>query len=247
MKINCNVIKDLLPLCCEDIASKESKELVNEHCKECSECNSYFMSMREGEIVIEDNGRSLKNFIRECKRNTIALIAIFSYAILVLAAILVGIISKDMMGSAFLFVFRLFPIVGFFSGMVIATQKLPIKYIFPVVCGLVGVTYQNIVMMDFSNFEFLHLFFWPNFIAAVAGMITGVIRAKVGINENRRINAGMIAGIVIIAYAIWLYIYIGETYCLPIVLMICAVGIIVFNISFFLRKRARRNNEQKRL
>ncbi len=38
MKLNCKVIEDLLPLYLDDICSEESREIVEEHLKECEEC-----------------------------------------------------------------------------------------------------------------------------------------------------------------------------------------------------------------
>ena len=60
MKISCNVIRDLLPLYYEDIASKESRDLVDAHCKECPECTAILGRMGQNEIVINDNGSALK-------------------------------------------------------------------------------------------------------------------------------------------------------------------------------------------
>ena len=38
MKINCEVIGDLLPLYAENMASKKSRELVEEHIATCESC-----------------------------------------------------------------------------------------------------------------------------------------------------------------------------------------------------------------
>ena len=38
MKIKCEVINDLLPLYVDDVLSKESRELVEEHICECGNC-----------------------------------------------------------------------------------------------------------------------------------------------------------------------------------------------------------------
>ncbi|MFA7205237.1 MAG: hypothetical protein WC102_02800 [Saccharofermentanales bacterium] len=40
MNIDCNVIKDLIPLVNDDVASSQTKELVFEHCSKCSDCKS---------------------------------------------------------------------------------------------------------------------------------------------------------------------------------------------------------------
>lgn len=39
MKINCNIIQDLIPLVNDGVASQESEQLVLTHCQECEECS----------------------------------------------------------------------------------------------------------------------------------------------------------------------------------------------------------------
>ncbi|GKX30715.1 hypothetical protein SH1V18_31950 [Vallitalea longa] len=40
MKIDCEIIKDLLPLYIDGICSDKSKELIEEHIKVCDDCNN---------------------------------------------------------------------------------------------------------------------------------------------------------------------------------------------------------------
>ena len=47
MNISCEVIRDLLPLYADDVCSEESKELVEEHCGECRECQSRLEAMKK--------------------------------------------------------------------------------------------------------------------------------------------------------------------------------------------------------
>lgn len=66
--IKCGVIKDLLPLYADDICSEESRELVQEHLKECIECKeeleTYKYNVGIGEVddvkAVADFGRKLK-------------------------------------------------------------------------------------------------------------------------------------------------------------------------------------------
>ncbi len=50
MKLNCNVIRDLIPLYVDQICSEESKELVEEHLAECEDCSVIFRQMRSEEV-----------------------------------------------------------------------------------------------------------------------------------------------------------------------------------------------------
>ena len=50
MKINCNIIRDLLPLYADQICSDESRELVDEHLAECRDCSVLLQQMHNTEI-----------------------------------------------------------------------------------------------------------------------------------------------------------------------------------------------------
>ncbi len=48
MKYPCNLIRDLLPLYCDNVCSKESAEAVQDHMDVCEECKSIFTKMQQG-------------------------------------------------------------------------------------------------------------------------------------------------------------------------------------------------------
>lgn len=81
----CNLVKDLIPLYKEDLISEESKEYVEKHLKECSECRQY----SEGDIdFVEVNNEKTSNQLELMKKSInrrIRVIA-FSIAFLLLAA-----------------------------------------------------------------------------------------------------------------------------------------------------------------
>ena len=47
MKYSCNLVKDLLPLYIDNVCSEESREIVEQHLAECSDCKAYYISMGE--------------------------------------------------------------------------------------------------------------------------------------------------------------------------------------------------------
>ena len=56
MKIECNIIKDLLPIYVDNCCSTESKQFVDEHLKECEKCKDSYEHMKVSFInEIEDN------------------------------------------------------------------------------------------------------------------------------------------------------------------------------------------------
>lgn len=50
MKLNCNVIRDLLPLYADQICSEESRELVEEHLAECGDCSALLQQIHSMEL-----------------------------------------------------------------------------------------------------------------------------------------------------------------------------------------------------
>lgn len=58
--MNCNVVKDLLPLYLDDCCSEESRKLVEEHIKSCGSCCGLYESMKETgvtEIQLPQEGK----------------------------------------------------------------------------------------------------------------------------------------------------------------------------------------------
>lgn len=50
MRLNCNVIRDLLPLYADQICSDESREIVEEHLAECGDCSALLRQMHSLEL-----------------------------------------------------------------------------------------------------------------------------------------------------------------------------------------------------
>ena len=61
MKIDCEVIRDLLPLYADDACSQESRKMVDEHLAECSACSRQLEQIRKTEI--DDSLRNEKTSV----------------------------------------------------------------------------------------------------------------------------------------------------------------------------------------
>ena len=91
--IKCEIINDILPLFVDDVCGKESRELIEEHVKECASCRTKLENMR-GEVNLsvqcEDNpqdGDILKSIKKRfLKKNVI----VASVSILLSIAILIS-------------------------------------------------------------------------------------------------------------------------------------------------------------
>ena len=94
-KINCSLIKDLLPLYIDNLCSKETTEIVSNHLEICEDCNKEYEILKTEPKVKpqEDNSRELikkvnKKFGRDKKRAVLKVIAI-----VIASVIFVGIIA----------------------------------------------------------------------------------------------------------------------------------------------------------
>jgi hypothetical protein len=82
MKVKCEVIGDLLPLYIDEVCSKESKMIVEEHIKECRLCYEK-LRIQESEMIVDvnsinENLKSKEPFKRIKKSYAIRLIAILA-------------------------------------------------------------------------------------------------------------------------------------------------------------------------
>ena len=60
MKITCDVIKDSLPLYVDEVLSKDSNALVEEHLKECPHCSHILSELRSDIATPEKNVDDIK-------------------------------------------------------------------------------------------------------------------------------------------------------------------------------------------
>lgn len=73
-KISCDIIQDMIPLCIDDVASDDTKKMVNEHIKDCTICKKEYEMMKT-EVILPVNQnenleevKSLKSFQKFLKK-----------------------------------------------------------------------------------------------------------------------------------------------------------------------------------
>jgi hypothetical protein len=84
MRIDCEVMSDLLPLYVEDLTSEESNEIVREHLSYCGECREKYEKLKAGENIIEDDGSLLKKIAKKYRYNKVRYFATIAFTILCL-------------------------------------------------------------------------------------------------------------------------------------------------------------------
>mgnify|MGYP000890224871 CR=1 FL=1 len=56
MKRNCDMVRDLMPLCIDGAASEESQQVVAEHVAECKSCQQIYQDMQGSLPAGQDHG-----------------------------------------------------------------------------------------------------------------------------------------------------------------------------------------------
>ena len=86
MKYKCDMIKDLMPLCLDESATKVSEQVVIEHIAECKNCEEYYRLLNREIIVESDVLEPEKKYSMLAKkirkRNYIVRFVIFSFVFL---------------------------------------------------------------------------------------------------------------------------------------------------------------------
>lgn len=92
MNEDCEIIRDMLPLYADDICSTSTKELVENHLKNCNECQKILDNIKKGENIKHnknyDEKESIKSFNKKIKKNTIKIV-IISLVLFIVGIILI--------------------------------------------------------------------------------------------------------------------------------------------------------------
>ncbi len=95
MRVDCDVIRDLLPLYAEDMVSTKSRELIEAHFDECEECRKVYEAMTAPEPNTEfskEPAESFQKYVKKSKRRLIWRVALVT-AIIVAALFIVRLIA----------------------------------------------------------------------------------------------------------------------------------------------------------
>ncbi|EWM52969.1 zf-HC2 domain-containing protein [Ruminococcus flavefaciens] len=73
--MKCNIVKDLLPLYCDNLTSEDSNEEIEKHLSECADCKAVYESMNKKEENIEVPEKDVKPLKKVKKRTKLKIIA----------------------------------------------------------------------------------------------------------------------------------------------------------------------------
>ena len=131
VKTECSVVRDLLPLYIEDMVSTETAQYINEHLKNCNECQTELANLREGaelstvEATPVTRSEDAKPFKKMMKRMNRQFYSIAYAAIIFLIFLGFGWTAGDNL----MYNSLIMPIVGIFGYCVFkwkAIYKLPV-------------------------------------------------------------------------------------------------------------------------
>lgn len=113
MRMDCDVIKDLLPLYAEDMVSDKSRELIGTHFEECEECRKVYEEMTAPEPNTEfskEPAESFQKYVKKSKRRLVLRVALITAAVV-----------------AAVFIARLIAIGGLMAFLMLDSALAPIK------------------------------------------------------------------------------------------------------------------------
>ena len=88
MKISCNIIRDLLPLYAEDLASEDTRAMVDEHLCDCESCTDFLKELRQDTLVpMETETESLKKVKKTILRRRALSIMASVFTLITLASL----------------------------------------------------------------------------------------------------------------------------------------------------------------
>ena len=90
MKISCNIIRDLLPLYAEDLASDDTRAFVDEHICDCESCTNFLKELRlDMPVPMETETESLKKVKKTIIRRRALSIMASVFTVITLASLVI--------------------------------------------------------------------------------------------------------------------------------------------------------------
>ena len=180
MKINCEVIGDLLPLYAENMASKKSRELVEEHIATCESCKQALLQISEPYFEIEHNVDSAKKFQKAVKKHLATVVAITAFVTVAAIGLIEGLFflqPGDEMGYAIFYFYLFMPLAALVCTGILGAKKGKIKWFAPFLFGVIGGLLPWAVFHS-TNLIFVFFAFIPSLIGVLSGNIILYVRSK---------------------------------------------------------------------
>ena len=188
MSLDCNIVRDLLPLCSEGMVSVETAEQVKEHLSTCPDCLRESERMKDETVHrVNDNGEEtllLKNMKKRMRRHSAAIATISALVAVTAACVVFALFflsPGDEMGFSLLAMYLAIPLTGFVCSLVATMKKSVVGYFLPV---LFGAADSLTAFAAFGYFDFFG--FALGAVPSAAGFAVGLIVRIVRKKDNRQ-------------------------------------------------------------
>lgn len=133
---HCEVIRDLLPLYADDVCSSASKNIIEEHLKECPECSAMLEKLRSHEIesdLAEEKEQVLEHQAKRFKRRSTTVGSVVSgiFMIPILVCLIINLVS----GTALSWFFIVLGGLAVAASLIIVPLMVPEDKLFWTFCA----------------------------------------------------------------------------------------------------------------
>ena len=113
--MNCNIVKDLIPLYIDGCCSEESERVVEEHLKDCSECKKLFEEMKEPtDIIVTSESPKAFSKINDWKASVLQSVLLFvSFSLITIGVSCESATAYDDLRNGFFAINLVVPATGF--------------------------------------------------------------------------------------------------------------------------------------
>lgn len=113
--MNCNIVKDLIPLYIDGCCSEESERAVEEHLKDCSECKKLFEEMKEPtDIIVTSESPKAFSRINDWKASVLQSVLLFiSFGLITIGVSCESATTYDDLRNGFFAINLVVPATGF--------------------------------------------------------------------------------------------------------------------------------------
>lgn len=113
--MNCNIVKDLIPLYIDGCCSEESERVVEEHLKDCSECKKLFEEMKEPtDIIVTSESPKVFSKINDWKASVLQSVLLFvSFSLITIGVSCESATAYDDLRNGFFAINLVVPATGF--------------------------------------------------------------------------------------------------------------------------------------
>lgn len=185
-RIDCEVIRDLLPLYVEDMASEASRRLVEDHLEECVDCRRELEEMRAGDAEKKPvySAEPLRELRRKLHRHTAVAVSVTVFVMICIGLLIwsLCIDGSDAFGYSLLAMYLVLPLASCVCCIFAGRSGSRLKWIVPL---LFAVGTAGGIYFIFHSFE---LFYVTAFalVPALIGIGIGIAIRRSELSEGER-------------------------------------------------------------